>query len=446
MELVTNTFERNMEMDDVDNGNTWVASKPNLPVSDALSTIGHASRNAGIYLKNVFNLARDQLFWVSKETLYGAFLTRASENMVQVSLHPARQGSMCDSKRLIPLKCATALNNCTIIQPCSPVCQSDNSTVSNELPLGAIMASSEINGTIDAALSVSVPCDNEPPIQIDNSHMQGSKLIVHSSLQIIDPTPFLLIQRRLKSVTAMPANDMIEVKCIHYATLLVQDGYIQLAQTMKQVNRLIGDLSPSAGLSAMKSETTASNVVEVHNQGATLVEFPNTIGFASSSDILREDVCFCEGLSQSSRDLEEWFSVGPFPEHDLHENFDFVLKEEKRMYNKDECDKSLSSPPFFLDQRKSTIISPSDALYTYRSDDSWQKERFDSYASCDSENQMFFVFTSPPTESSATNEEEIRSLLSQSIILSRRHAYKYRRPRRLVPYGKSILPRLVCMR
>lgn len=439
METVTSTLEQNITRDDAENDSTCISSKSNLPVVDELSTIGYARKNVRMYWTNACNIAKDHSFWLSKDVLYSAFLTRTSQNIVQVLLHPEQKVSQCACNRLVSLETATSVANCKLIKPYSPRDCSDEKTVPNELPLGQIMATSAFNGTIDGTLNVNIPNYDRSPMQIYTSHMRGSRPSVPSSVKIIDPSTLLLIQRRLKSVTALTANNMTEPICIHHATLLVRDGYKQLAKSMKKVKRLVGDLPPCAGLSAMKSETSVSNVVEVYNQGTTLVELPNNIGNASSKETLGEDFCFCE--DSSSNDVDVQLSMGSSPEH-----FHSESNEEKLMYNEYECDINWFSPPPFIDQRKRTIPSPSNTFYTYRSDDSWENEPFTSYTSSDSANAMPFIFISPLTKNSTNNEEEIRSLLSQSILLSRRRAYMYRRSQRLVSYGKSILPRLVCRR
>lgn len=422
MEKVTSALEQKMTRDDAQNDGTCISPKSILPVFDGLSTIGYARKNVRMYWTDACNIAKDHTFWLSKDALYSAFLTRTSQNIVQDLLQ----------NRLASLETATSVANCKPIQPYSLRDSSNEKTVPHELPLGQIMATSEFKGTIDGTLNVNIPYYDRLPMQIYTSHMRGSKPSVQSSVKIKDPSTLLLIQRRLKSVTALTANNMTEPICIHHATLLVRDGYKQLAKSMKKVKRLVGDLLPSDGLSAMKAETSVSNVVEVYtgNQGTTLVELPNN-----------EDFCLCE--DSSSQDLGVQFPMGSSSEHG---NFHSELIEEKLMYNEYECEISWFSPPLFIDQRKRTIPSPSNTFYTYRSDDSWENEPFTSCTSSDSENAMPFVFISPRTKNSTNNEEEIRSLLSQSILLSRRRAYMNGRPRRLVSYGKRILPRLVCRR
>lgn len=264
-----------------------------------------------------------------------------------------------------------------------------------------------------------------------------------ASMAVVDPTPLHSIQRRLKSVIALATSDVSRAACLQHVTLLVRDGYKQLTKSMLELEGLIFDSPPSKWLIPEASKSSVVNSAEPSSEAINIEEWFGNISIISA----HTKGHFSENANPQLRDIECYVQLEH--EHDFCGSMDESVSRNETIasskYDYENTPSILLCSPFVNDKRKSTAPSPSDVKYTYRSDDSWENGPLASFASYDLENTMPFVFTSPSAHGNST-DEDIRSLLSHSILLSRRHSYTNCRQRRRLSYGRIIFPRLTCQR
>ncbi len=260
----------------------------------------------------------------------------------------------------------------------------------------------------------------------------------YASMAVVDPTPLHSIQRRLECVIALATSDVSRAICLQHVTLLVRDGYKQLTKSMLELEGLIFDVPPSKWLIPATPKTSVANFAEPSSEAINIEELFGDISIVSAHND------FSENLTPQHPEIECYLQLEN--EHDFCGTIDeSILGKETIAFSKYDYDNILLFSPFVNDKRKSTAPSPSDAKYTYRSDDSWENGPLANFASFDRENTMPFVFTSPSAHGNS-KDEDIRSLLSQSILLRRRHSYTNCRQRRRLSYGRVIFPRLMCQR
>lgn len=413
-----------MELQQVLHDESGTVSNSNLV--DGLS---HAKKIVGEYCTNAYKIVKENSYRVSKDALYNAFRNKISDNIAIVKLAPILeeahtalelQGPLCNSNNIPAMEAATAKAS---VPQCAVGNQSEDKAEATTSPLLIVMARPEIDGDIDTGPQVLKPQDRILH-KSNNEDVQVPNLSAYICTEIADPAPLLLLQRRLKSASALAASDMTEAICIHQSNLLVCEGYKQLSKSISYVKRQVKDLSPSSRLNHPMNENTILSVVEeaTHN----CVVSPNE---SEELDIL----LYCKLVTE---DVEMECRMNRSPNDKLYEIVldDSILVEERNV-----CNGHGNPLSRFNDFRQRSVPSPSNTLYTYRSDDSVQI--YDN----DCDNAMSVVFSSMPPKRGA-KDEEIRSLLSQNVLVSRCRTYTRRRPQRLLPLGKNILSRLMCMR
>lgn len=393
METVNVLRERKLEIEHVNHDKSCYVSNSNQV--NGLTSIGYAKKIAGIYLTSAYNILKDNSSRVSKDALYNTFRQKVS-------------GSI------------------------TPVVEEDYTT--------GIVASG-IDGVLDTGLHIREPREGIPQLKNDDD-VQVSNPPFHENAVTPDPTPLLLLQRRLKSVNTLAANDVTEAICIHQADFLVRNGSKQLSESILYVKRQVSNLSLSSRLDCQMKENlqVVSNVEEMssHRSIASSLdseEEEEDDDISNEVDVLLQD-------KFAKEDVEIDCQINPSCQDEVFKNmiYDSFLIEKKNI-----CNDHHISMSQFNGCRKRTVSSPSSTLYTYRSDDSLEKESWDVNASSDRDNSMPVVFSSVPPKQGSKNEE-IRSLLSQSVLVRRHRAYTHRRQRRLLPPRKIILFCFVCAR
>lgn len=400
----------------------------NSNVVDGLSTIGYAKKVAGMYWTRASNIVKENSFWISKDVVYNAVRNKVSGNISQVNLQSEfdvayqvseEQIALCDNNKIFSTEPAVTSLDYRAIEMCSPCSRTKGTSEPTKSSLVAFMAVPKSDVAIVTTGSLSLSETREwTQLHDDNIDVQSNPPD-HVIAEIVDPARLLLLQRRLDIVSNLAANDMTEAICIYQANLIVRDGYRQLSKSILDAKRQVEDLSSAARFDPRPNDTSITNDIDTSSHDTIFL--PNESG---NEDVLLYDILAPQIVGTDS-------CMNPI-QGSFYEDVDDSLLEEKNVCKN--YDTSL------IDRKKHAVQSPCNTLYTYRSDDSLENDPLDAHASSDVCNTMPFIFTSLPQKRGAKNEE-IRSLLSQNILLNRRRVYAYRRPKR-----KSVFSRLVCIR
>jgi hypothetical protein len=392
---------------------------------DRLSSIGYAKKIAGVYWTNAFKSLKINSYQVSKDVLFKAFGPTVLDNKVPVKLDPIFEDVQTTSKEEEDLFCGS---NTTVTEADTVVLDWPGSkSEEQKLALVAETTMSEIDQDIETVGSLNV----ESQVVNGDHDLQTASLSVHANTALEDPERLQLLQRRLKSVSALADSDITESILIHQANLLVRDGYKQLCDSIMNVKRHVEDLSPLLPLlNTPMNESVPSSVVELSNPSnvASLHE-PEEVAVVCLDDHTTE-------IFTTERYIDLTYH-NVFYEDTA--NF-FIYKEDINV-----CSDSDNSVSRFDIRKQRFVSSPSNTLFTYRSDDSLESKQLYIYDNCCRDSTIPLVFRSMPPQRDSENEE-MRSLLSQNILLNRRRTYTHRRPRPLQIHYKSFLSRMVCLR
>ena len=211
MGSVTNASEPKLEVEYVLHDESCTVSNSNIV--DGLSSIGYAKKLVGVYWASAYEIVKENSYRLSKDILYNPFRHKVSDNIVRLEPileegHTAleEQSSLCTSKNITAVETVTASLDNRLVQPYSPGNQPEGRTEQTISPVVTIIRDI---------------CTNCEPREVTfhRDDEEVSNLPVHASTEIADPAPLLLLQRRLKSLCALAADDMTETICINQSNL-----------------------------------------------------------------------------------------------------------------------------------------------------------------------------------------------------------------------------------